>query len=49
LVSLAGYYLLSSLVDLAAFAGGVVGAASVPSAIVRIAIGALCVFSAFRH
>lgn len=46
LVALAGYYVLSSVIDLAAFAQGVVGPASVPSAVVRIAIGTLCAAAA---
>jgi hypothetical protein len=39
LAALAGYFLLSSLVDVAAFAQGIVGPASIPSAGVRIAVG----------
>ena len=46
LVALAGYYVLSSVIDLAAFAQGVVGAASLPSAVVRIAIGTICAAAA---
>lgn len=46
LLGLAGYYLVSSIVDLAAFAQGVVGAASVPSAALRIAIGTICAVAA---
>jgi hypothetical protein len=46
LVALAGYYILSSVIDLAAVAQGVVGAASVPSAVIRIAIGTICVAAA---
>jgi hypothetical protein len=42
LLALAGYYVLSSLLDLAAFAQGIVGPASVPSAAIRIAVGAIC-------
>lgn len=42
LLALAGYYVLSSVVDLAAFAQGIVGPASVPSAVIRIAVGAIC-------
>lgn len=48
LFALAGYYLLSSVIDLAAFAQGVVGPASVPSAVARIAIGTICVAVAGR-
>jgi hypothetical protein len=47
LVALAGYYILSAVIDLAAFAEGIVGAASLPSALVRIAIGAMCVLAAW--
>ena len=47
LVALAGYYILRAVIDLAAFAEGIVGAASVPSALVRIAIGAMCVLAAW--
>lgn len=46
LIALTGYYVLSSLIDLAAFDQGVVGAASVPSAVVRIAIGTACAAAA---
>ena len=48
LVGLAVYYILGSLVDLAAFAQGIVGVASVPSAAVRIALGGLCLIAAAR-
>jgi len=44
----AGYYVLGSLVDLQAFANGIVGPASVPSAAVRIGVGAVCVVVAAR-
>jgi hypothetical protein len=40
--ALAGYYIVSSAIDLAAFGEAVVGPASVPSAVVRIAIGVAC-------
>jgi hypothetical protein len=42
LLALGGYYILSSLVDLAAFAQGIVGPASVPSLAIRIAVGVMC-------
>jgi hypothetical protein len=42
LAGLGVYYVLGSLPDLAAFTGGLVGAASVPSAAVRIALGVVC-------
>jgi len=45
---LAGYYVLSSLVDLLAFAHGTVGPASVPSAAIRIAVGAICLVVAWN-
>jgi len=48
LLSLAVYYILGSLLDLAAFAQGIVGVASVPSAIVRIALGGACLLAAAR-
>ena len=41
LLALAGYFVFSSLVDLAAFAQGIVGPASIPSAAIRIAAGAI--------
>jgi hypothetical protein len=48
LVALAGYYVLSSLVDLVAFGQGIVGPASVPSATIRIAVGAICLVAAWN-
>ena len=48
LLSLAVYYILGSVVDLAAFAQGIVGVASVPSAVVRTALGVLCLFATAR-
>jgi len=48
LVALAVYYVLGSIIDLAAFRDGVVGAASVPSAAVRIFIGGLCLVAVSR-
>ena len=48
LLGLALYFILGALVDLSAFASSVVGPASVPSGVVRILIGALCVFVALR-
>jgi hypothetical protein len=48
LVGLGIYYVLGSLVDLAAFAQGLVGAASVPSAAVRILLGVLCFVGVVR-
>jgi hypothetical protein len=48
LVSVAGYYLLGSVVDLAAFWQGIVGAASVPSAGARLVLAALCVGAAVK-
>ena len=49
LVSLAVYYVLGSLVDLAAFRDNIVGLASVPSAVIRIAIGVLCAVAVWRE
>lgn len=43
LLALAGYYVLSSVIDLAAYADGIVGPAAIPSAGGRIAVGAICV------
>lgn len=48
LASLAGYYVVGSLVDLAAFNGNIVGPAAVPSAMIRIAVGVLCAVAAWR-
>jgi uncharacterized protein YjeT (DUF2065 family) len=48
LLALAGYYVLSSVVDAVAFAQGIVGPASVPSVVVRVAIGLLCLAAAWR-
>src|SRR5262249_28592024 len=44
---LAGYFVLGSVVDLAAFAQGIVGPASVPSAAIRLALGALSLWAAW--
>lgn len=49
LASLAAYYVVGSLVDLAAFSDNIVGAASVPSAVIRIAVGVLCAVAAWRE
>ena len=49
LASLAAYYIVGSLVDLAAFNDGIVGTASVPSAVIRIAVGVLCAVAAWRE
>jgi hypothetical protein len=46
LVALAAYYIVGSVVDLAAFGQGVVGVAAVPTAAGRIVIGCLCLISA---
>jgi len=48
LTALAAYYFLSSAVDVAAYLQGIVGAASIPSAIARVAIGGLCLWSITR-
>ena len=48
LFTLGLYYILGSLVDMAAFTQGVVGVASVPSAGVRIVVGAICLLVAAR-
>jgi hypothetical protein len=49
LLSLAGYYVVGSLVDMAAFNDNIVGPASVPSAVIRIAVGVLCAGAASRE
>jgi hypothetical protein len=49
LLSLAGYYVVGSLVDLAAFNDNIVGPASLPSAVIRIAVGAGCAAAAWRE
>jgi hypothetical protein len=48
LLALSGYCVLSSLVDLSAFAQGIVGPASIPSAAIRIAVGAICLMAAWN-
>jgi hypothetical protein len=45
LIALAAYYILGSLVDLAAFANGLLDATSVASAAVRLVFGAACVLA----
>jgi hypothetical protein len=49
LASLAVYYVVGSLVDLAAFNSNIVGSAAVPSAVIRIAVGVLCAVAAWRE
>jgi hypothetical protein len=49
LVSLAAYYVVGSLVDLAAFNDNIVGTAAVPSAVIRIAVGVLCAVAVWRE
>ena len=48
LAGLGVYYVLGSLVDLAAFGQGLVGPVSVPSAAVRILLGVLCFVAVAR-
>jgi hypothetical protein len=48
LVGLGVYYVLSSVVDMAALTQGLVGIASVPSSVARVVIGGLCFLSAAR-
>ena len=48
LAGLGVYYLLGSLVDLTAFTDGLVSAASVPSAAVRISLGVVCFVAVAR-
>lgn len=47
--SLAAYFVVGSLVDIAAFNDNIVGPASVPSGVIRIAVGALCAVAAWRE
>jgi hypothetical protein len=49
MVSLAAYYVVGSLVDLAAVNDNLVGPAAVPSAVIRIAVGLLCGVAAWRE
>jgi hypothetical protein len=49
LVSLAAYYVVGSVVDIAAFNDSIVGPASVPSAVIRIAVGGVCAVAAWRE
>jgi hypothetical protein len=49
LASLAAYYVVGSIVDLAAFNSNIVGTAAVPSAVIRIAFGVLCAVAAWRE
>jgi len=49
LAVLAFYYIIGSLVDLAAFNDIFVGPPGVPSAVVRIAVGVLCLVAARRE
>lgn len=48
LLSLSAYLVIGAIVDLAAFVQGIVGVLSVPSAIVRIGLGAACLVAARR-
>src|SRR3954454_11174132 len=48
LAALAGYYVVGSLVDLQAFTQAIVGPASIPSAVLRIALGVVCGAAALR-
>jgi hypothetical protein len=49
LLSHAAYYVVGSLVDLAAFNDNIVGPASLPSAVIRIAVGVVCAAAAWRE
>jgi hypothetical protein len=46
LACLAGYYVLSSIVDLMAYRDGIVGSLAVPSIAVRFVVGAACAWAA---
>lgn len=48
LAALAGYLVLGSVVDAVAFTQGIVGPASIPSAVIRVAAGLLCAVLAVR-
>jgi len=48
LLGLAGYYILSATVDLAAYSDETVGTASLPSAAVRIVLGLACLVAIGR-
>lgn len=48
LLGLAGYYILSATVDLAAYSEEIVGTASLPSAAVRVALGLACLLAIGR-
>lgn len=48
LLGLAGYYILSATVDLAAYSEAIVGTASLPSAVVRIVLGLVCLVAISR-
>ena len=48
LIALGVYYILGSMVDVAAFRVGIVGTASVPSAMVRTVLGVICFLTAAR-
>ena len=48
LAALTGYFILSSVVDVAAFTQGIVGPASIPSAVIRVAAGLLCAVLSVR-
>ena len=49
LLAVAGYLVVSSIIDLFAFRDGIVGQASVPSAIIRIVLGVACIAAAARE
>jgi hypothetical protein len=49
LLAVAAYLIVGSVVDLRAYLDGVVGAAVLPSAAIRIAAGALCVLAAIAR
>ncbi len=48
LLSLAFYYFVGTLIDLTAFDHGVVGTASVPSGVARVAVGSACLVAVWR-
>jgi len=49
LAALAFYYVIGSLVDLGALNDNIVGPPAAPSAVIRIAVGILCLVAAWRE
>ncbi len=49
LLAVAGYLIAGSVVDVRAYLDGIVGSAALPSAVIRIAAGALCILAAIAR